>query len=170
MSVRAVAVLATAVTLITACAGPDAGNGPPTEAKSRAEVEAVIRTEVDALAVLAGSSVTNWAAETSACDIADPGRAWAMSGSADIPLPPDKHVETVRAIRDRWFRADWQLGDSRVTPDASLPDTVTGSLTAGHPDAGYNVSVTSRSSHDHLALGFGARCYQPVEGEDPANG
>ena len=169
-TVRAPAVLATAMLLATACAGAGEGDRQPAEAKSRAEVEAEARAEVQALADLAGGPVTTWATRTRRCDIGDPGRSWAMDGTARIPLPADEHVATVRAVRTRWTRAGWDFGDRRIAPDESLPGTVTGSLSAGDPGGGLNVSVTSRSSDDHLAVVFGARCYQPVEGEDPAGG
>ncbi|MFC0527083.1 hypothetical protein [Phytohabitans kaempferiae] len=169
-TVRILAVLATASLFTTACAGADEGGGQPSEAKPRADVEAAIRTEVQALADLARGTVTNWQVKTSRCDIANPGRSWALSGTARIPLSPDSQVATVGAIRDRWHRDGWQFGESRVAPDVSLPDTVTGSLLAGHPSAHFNVSVTSRSAQDHLAVGFGSGCYQPARGEDPANG
>lgn len=98
-TVRAPAVLATAMLLATACAGAGEGDRQPAEAKSRAEVEAEARAEVQALADLAGGPVTTWATRTRRCDIGDPGRSWAMDGTARIPLPADEHVATVRAVR-----------------------------------------------------------------------
>lgn len=169
-AVRLLALLTTAILFSAACTGADEGGKPPSEAKPKAQVEAAVRAEVQALADLAGGTVTNWAAKSSRCDIARAGRSWSMGGSAQIPLPSDKQVETVRAIRNRWARANWEFGDDRITPDVSLSDPVTGSVLAAHPTAKFNISVTSGASHDHLVIGFGTGCYQPAKGEDPANG
>jgi len=168
-TVRAMAVLAVTVLFATACVDTGEAKEPPAEVKTRAEVEATVRAEIQAIADLAGSTVTTWTAKTPRCDAAHPGRKWAMTGSAEIPLAADKQVDAIRAILSRWSRARWQFADARTTPDVSLSATVTGSLLAAHPTAGFNVSVTGSSTHDRLAVGFGTRCFQPAKGEDPAN-
>ena len=171
VAARAVALLGTAILLLAGCAeGGDKGDKQPSKARPAAAVEAELRAEVQALADLAGSIVTTWEVRTPRCDMANPGRSWAMLGSARIPLAASRHLEVLHAIRDRWGHARWQFGDDRIAPDTTLLDGQTGHLSARHPTADHGVTVISYSGWDFLLVRASSDCYQPAKGEDPASG
>jgi len=168
---RLMAVLAvSAALLLTACTGdqPDESKETAVQAKTRAEVETVVRTQADAVARTAGGKLDGYRANAAPCDdasgtIADDGR-WNLTGFAAIPLAADKHVTTLRAVHDQWQSQGWQ-----ITEDRTLPDGVRGSLSGRNPQTGVSVTLTSSDPPRQLALIVASACYRPAPGEDPGN-
>jgi hypothetical protein len=159
----------TALLLATACSSNDQSGGTPLETKSRAEVEATARSQADAIAGLAGGPLESWRASTAACEgrngeVADDGR-WDLAGFAHVKLPADKHVAALRAIHDEWQGQGWEISEYRT-----LPDGVRGSLSGRDPKTGLSVTLSSSNPAVQIAVTIGSPCYQPAQGENPANG
>ena len=160
---RKIAILL-AVLLVAGCGEEES----TVEAKPRAEVETTVHAQADAVATAAGAKLEGYQANSAPCDtpdgnIADDGR-WNLTGFAAIPLAADRHVATLKAIKERWQADGWQISDDRT-----LPDGVRGSLSGVAPGSGLSVSVTSSDPPKQLALIVASPCYRPVDGEDPAN-
>jgi hypothetical protein len=162
--------LATAVLLLgAACSINDpGGKEAPLETKSKADVEAVARGQADTIAVLAGGPLEEWHTNTTACEgrngeIADDGR-WDLAGFAHVKLSTEKHVAALKAIHDKWQAQGWEISDYRT-----LPDGVRGVLSGRDPQTGLSISLSSSKPPIQIAVTVITPCYQPVQGEDPAN-
>ena len=160
--------LLVAVSVVAGCAGGEDFGERPSGKKSRAAVEAELLGQARSFADLVGSSLTDWRVETRACDIASPGRLWAMVARAELPLPHGRQVAALHAVRDQWDREGWDFGDRRIAPDRSLADGDPGHLEAGTPFG--DASVIGNADQDHLDVIVSSDCYDAVRGEDPGNG
>lgn len=169
MRSRVVVALLVAVSVVAGCADGEDFGERPSEKKARAPVEAELLAQARSVAGLAGSTVTDWRVETRHCDIASSGRLWAMIARAELPLPRDRQVAALHAVRDQWDREGREFGDRRIAPDRSLADGDPGHLEAGTSFGG-DASVIGRADQDHLDFIVSSDCYDAVKGEDPGNG
>jgi hypothetical protein len=160
--------LLVAVWVVAGCAGGEDFGERPSAKKSRAAVEAELLAQAQSIAGLAGSTVTDWQEETRPCDIASPGRLWAMIARAKLPLPRGQQVAALHAVRDQWDRERREYGDRRIAPDRLLPSGDTGHLQAGA--AFGDASVIGSARQDHLDIIVSSNCYDAVKGEDPGKG
>ncbi|WP_285684697.1 hypothetical protein [Actinoplanes sp. NBRC 103695] len=142
-----------AVLLVAGCQK----EGTTVEVKSRAEVETVIRAQAGELP----GEVDGLRLNSAPCGNGD---TWNLTGIGAIPLAAEKHVATLRAVKERWQADGWQIDDDRT-----LPDGVRGSLSGVTPDGALTVSLTSSQPPRQLAVIIASRCYRPAPGEDPAN-
>src|SRR5690349_13216593 len=90
---------------IAGCASGDAADSFDPVPRPVAEVEAGARDQAQKVAEMAGGTLTNWRTTIDSCDVANPGRAWAMVGRAELPVPGGDRAAALRAVRDR-FRRD----------------------------------------------------------------
>ncbi|WP_127507901.1 hypothetical protein [Actinoplanes solisilvae] len=150
------------------CAGGEDFGERPSEKRSRAAVEAEMLGQVRSVTDLTGSTLTDLRVETPACDIASPGRLWAMIVRGKLSVPRDQQAAALRAVRDQWDRENREFGDRRIAPDGSLPDGETGHLQAGFGSG--NASVIGGAEQDHLDVIVSSSCYDAVKGENPARG
>jgi len=168
-SVRSrVLVLLVAVSVVAGCADGEDDDARQAEKKSRASVEAELLGQARSVADLVGSTVTDWQVETRHCDITPPGRLWAMITRSKLPVPRDRQVAALHAVRDQWDRAGWEFGDRRIAPDRSLADGEPGHLEAGTSLG--DASVIGSADQDYLDVIESSDCYDAVKGEDPGKG
>jgi hypothetical protein len=163
MRSRVLAVLV-AVSVVAGCADGEDFGERPTEKKSRVSVEVELLARARSVAGLVGSTVTGWRVETRACDIASPGRLWAMIARAELPLPRGRQVAALHAVRDQWDREGREFSDRRIAPDRLLPDGDPGHLEAEA------ASVIGSATRDQLAVIVSSDCYDAVRGENPGKG
>jgi hypothetical protein len=156
-----------AVSVVAGCSDGEDFGERPTEKKSRASVEAELLAQARSVAGLVGSTVTDWRVETRACDIASPGRLWAMIARAELPVPRARQVAALHAVRDQWDREGRDFGDRRIAPDRLLPNGDPGHLEAGMDG---DASVIGSATEDHLDVIVSSVCYDAVKGEDPGRG
>jgi len=160
--------LLVAVSVVTGCADGENYDARHAEKKSRAAVEAQLLGQARSVADLVGSTLTDWRVETRPCDITPPGRLWAMIARAQLPLPRDRQVAALHAVRDQWDREGWDFGDRRIAPDRMLADGDSGHLEAGTSFG--DASVIGSANQDHFDVIVSSDCYDAVKGEDPGKG
>ncbi|MEU7901741.1 hypothetical protein [Actinoplanes sp. NPDC049118] len=158
---------ATTLLLGSACSNDQpGGKDAPLETKSEAEVEAVARSQADSIAALAGGPLEDWHTNTTACqgrngETADDGR-WDLAGFAHVKLPADKHAAALHTIHDKWQTQGWQINAFQVQDDGGV-------LSGRDPKTGLSITLSSSKPPIQIAVTVGSPCYQPVQGEDPAN-
>jgi hypothetical protein len=156
------------VSVVAGCAHGENYDARHAAQKSRASVEAELLGQARSFADLVGSTVTDWRVETRACDITPPGRLWEMVTRSTLPLPRDRQVAALHAVRDQWDRERWDFGDRRIAPDRLLAEGEPGHLEAGTPFG--DASVIGNATQDHLDVIVSSDCYDAVKGEDPGKG
>ena len=145
----------------------DQAPGPKAKVRTRAAAEASLRAEVDTLAGLAGTPVTDWTARTVVCDTAQPGGLWVMLGSARLPVPAARQPAVLTAFVAHWRPPAWKVYDQ---PDGPHPGDGRW-LSAWAEEAGdLTFDLHTRTTGDYLTVKFATPCYQPAEGENPAAG
>ncbi|MFI7598402.1 hypothetical protein [Actinoplanes sp. NPDC049681] len=159
-----------ALLLASACSsGNDqhGGKEAPLETKRKADVEAAARSQADAIAALAGGPLEAWRTSTTACEgrngeIAEDGR-WDLAGFAHVKLPGDKHAAALRAVHDKWQAEGWEISAYQTQADGGV-------LSGRDPHTGLSFTLASSKPPIQIAVTVASPCYQPAEGEDPANG
>jgi hypothetical protein len=165
----AAALVGTAAALpgVAGCASGDAAFHFDPEPKPVAEVEAGALAQAQRVAQMVGSTLRNWRTSIDGCDVANPGRAWALVGRAEISVPGGDRAATLRAVRDRFWRDNWEFGSDQPPPEAS--PSASGYIDVADPGSDFNLSVETGSVVGVLEIVVGGACYDAVDGENPAN-
>jgi hypothetical protein len=163
----ALAGTAAALAGIAGCASGDAAFHFDPEPKPVAEVEAGALAQARRVAEMAGSPLTGWRTSIDSCDVANPGRAWALAGRAEISVPGGDRAAALRAVRDRFWRDNWEFGSNQPPPEAS--PSASGYIDVADPDSDFNLTVETGSALGVLEIVVDSTCYDAVDGENPAN-
>ena len=81
-----------------------------------------------------------------------------VQGAYNVNLAPDKHVETLARIREKWRAQGWT-----ITEDTTSANGKEGALAAKTNSDGYSISLTSTSPPTAFALLVNSPCYRSTD-------
>ncbi|MEU4715262.1 hypothetical protein AB0F73_16605 [Micromonospora purpureochromogenes] len=128
---------------------------------SEADITRRVNEYAGQVAAATGSTLANPATSSAPCE----GRRGEMDesirtvqGVYNIPVAPDKHLETLARLRDQWRAQGWT-----ITEDRTFPNGNEGTITAKTTPDSYSLTVSGTKEPTALLLLVHSACYKSTD-------
>jgi hypothetical protein len=116
-----------------------------------------------------GTPLTGWKTQPAPCESAGGVDAtdgpWELSGVGTVAVARENQVTTLNRLRDHWIEQSYEITEFHTVPAGDTG----GRVSARIPASGLSITAQSTVPRTGMAIIVDTPCYQPAEGEDPAN-
>ncbi|GIH08868.1 hypothetical protein Rhe02_69350 [Rhizocola hellebori] len=131
-------------------------------ARVRAAQTQVRQFGLDLIASIGNASPTLGTVRIGPVPCAGGGGSYRIEGSWQVPLAPEKHHVTLRAVRDSWPGLGWQV---LLYEESGNKITLEGQ----DPRSGITFSISSTTPPHAVKIAVATPCTQPPDGTLPAH-
>ncbi|MEV4641326.1 hypothetical protein AB0J80_28685 [Actinoplanes sp. NPDC049548] len=150
--IRAALTVTAACLALTACTS----TGADVETKTEADAKAAVQQYADQLAGAIGGGLLNVGVNASPCT----GKfgetdsdVYTVSGVYQVPLPAERHHDTMDKLKNLWTANGWKITDDRRFEG-------TDGVIAAKTSDGYALNVESTTSGQNVAVMVSSPCFK----------